>query len=1103
MPSQFLLRSTTGRNAAAAVTRRSISLLATNVGGGRGRGIRIGSSLKLNHHHHHTNHHYYRCAVAAPTPFSSSSIRHKSSVAAAASDASISNEESETFLTGTSSIYAEEMHDMYDEDPNSVHESWRLYFENIEKGVAYTKEDYSKPTAIPSATRLTSTVDAAPSDSLGIAHLVRAYQVNGHTAANLDPLDLHNKEAFPFRPSNLSDLSDSDGWPKELTIEYHGFKEEDLDRKLNFKSAATGGNKGFLEELASAPGKVTLRSIVDVLRKTYCSTLAVEYMHIGDQDKMNWIREKVENPSWEKYDNEKKTHIFERLCFADMFEQFLATKFNTSKRFGLDGGEAIIPALKDAIDRASELGAHSFVIGMPHRGRLNVLANVMRKPMPLIFSEFQGTNYDVDDHFSDDDMTPQSSSDVKYHLGSSMDRTYPDGRRLHLSLVANPSHLECVDPVVAGKARAKQYYCGNREEDVRAVVPLLLHGDSAFAGQGVVYETMQLANVPDFNVGGTIHVIINNQIGFTTNPIHSRSTPYCSDLGKAFNCPIFHCNGDDPLAVSTALETAIEYRHEWGTDVIIDMVCYRRLGHNELDQPMFTQPKLYKAIKKHPTSFQLYEKRLLEEGVLTSDDVDEIKKFTLDSYESDFEASKTYVKNSADWLSSRWDGFKGPSQKSRIRPTGFDIETLRRIGIQAGTVPKDFKLHRQMEKIFKGRREMAEKGAKIDWGLAEAMAYGSLLIEGNHVRITGQDVQRGTFSHRHAVVKDQDSEEEYTPLNYIAKKMDPSAPMDELSCSDTQAGFTARNSILSEFAVLGFEHGFSLENPNALCLWEAQFGDFVNGAQIIVDQFINAGEDKWLRQSGLVMLLPHGYTGMGAEHSSCRVERFLQNVDEDPHHIPPLARDQRMQIQQCAWQVVNCTTPANFFHCLRRQIHRDFRKPLIVMAPKALLRHKRCVSTLEEMGPDTEFHRVICEEDEAISSNPDQVETLVFCTGQIYYELLEERESRGLTNVALVRLEQIAPFAFDHIASSCAKYTNAEVLWAQQEPKNMGAYSYVNPRIMTATRDINNDEKRPRYVGRAVSAAPATGLGRVHIAEQNSIMKGVFGKKDTSSIGRE
>ena len=901
---------------------------------------------------------------------------------------------------------------------------------------------------------------ALPSDSLGVSHLIRAYQVNGHLAAQLDPLGLHTRQAFPFRPSNLGEPLSEDGYPLMLTPGYHGFDEaKDMDREMVFKGTSSGGNKGYLEELANMP-KITLRQIVKQLRETYCGTLSVEYMHIGDTKKCNWIRERVENPRWFKYDKEKKLHILERLCFADTFESFMAQKFNTTKRFGLDGGEAVVPGLKDAIDRASELGSHSFIIGMPHRGRLNILANVMRKPMPMVFKEFQGTHYDVGDHIKGG-QSWGIAGDVKYHLGSSMDRTYPDGRKIHLSLVANPSHLECVNPVVVGKARAKQFYCGNRyvfyqsllhdtylhvsnfdflfflfrPEDKRNVVPILLHGDAAFAGQGVVYETMQLAGVPDFDVGGTIHVVVNNQIGFTTNPIHSRSTPYCSDIGKAFGCPIFHVNGDDPIAVSCAMETAVEWRHEWGTDVIIDVVCYRRYGHNELDQPAFTQPLLYEKISKHPTTLEVYEKKLISQGILTREECNEIREFVNSSYESDYEASKTYQTKPEEWLSSNWKGFKSPKQMSRIRPTGVEVAKLRHIGMQAGSVPDDFKLHRQMTKIFAQRKNMCEEGEGIDWGTAEALAFGSLLLEGNHVRITGQDVQRGTFSHRHAVVKDQSTEEDYFPLNNLVKNRSHVAPTLEAHLPDTQAVLTCRNSILSEMGVLGFEAGYSLENPNALILWEAQFGDFSNGAQIIIDQFLSSGEDKWLRQSGLVMLLPHGYDGQGAEHSSCRIERFLQLVDEDPHFIPIMDRDERMQIQRCNWQVVNCSTPANYFHCLRRQVHRDFRKPLVVASPKNLLRNKRCVSKIEEMGPGTEFRRVFGEQDPEIVGNAHDVKTLVFCTGQIYFELLNERETRLCKDVALIRLEQIAPFAFDRVAKEAANYPNAEVIFAQQEPK--------------------------------------------------------------------
>jgi len=1037
---------------------------------------------------HHDHHHRNNSMVQS----------HAIRSAAAVFSTQAKSSSNESFLSGASSLYAESMLEMYENDPNSVPESWRLYFQGMD-GDKEAADDltFNQPTIVLSSGNLkgasSPAVSTLPSDSLGVAHLIRAYQVNGHRSANIDPLGLYTNDAFPHRPGNNRSPNDlSDGYADTLTVGFHGFDpERDLDRELNFKGVHTGGNKGFLEDLTNMPGKVTLRKVVDRLRETYCQTIGVEYMHIGSTEQCNWIRERVEHPDFLKADKEKKVHIFERLCFADTFENFLANKFNTTKRFGLDGGEAIVPALKDAIDRASELGAHSFIIGMPHRGRLNVLANVMRKPMTTIFSEFSGTHYDTAVHTKGKDGWG-SAGDVKYHMGSSMDRTYPDGRKIHLSLLANPSHLECVNPVVIGKARAKQFYCGNTEEDMRNVVPILLHGDAAFAGQGVVYETLQMAGVDDFNVGGTIHVIVNNQIGYTTNPINSRSTPYASDLGKAFNCPIFHVNGDDPIAVSRALETAIEWRHEWGSDVVIDMICYRRLGHNEMDQPMFTQPKLYKAITRHQPTLNVYEKRLIEEGTMTKEEAKEIRDFTLQSYEADYEASKSHTPKPEDWLSSRWTGFKSPRQHSRIRPTGVDIEKLRYIGDKAGEVPEGFKLHRQMAKIFKARQAMAKTGTDIDWGTAEAMAFGSLLIEGNHVRLTGQDVQRGTFSHRHAVVKCQETDAEYTPLNSLARVLSMSAPVEELVKSDTQAQLTVRNSILSEFAVLGFEHGYSLENPNALVLWEAQFGDFVNGAQVMLDQFIAAGEDKWLRQSGLVMLLPHGYDGAGAEHSSCRVERYLQMVEEDPHHIPPMGHDERTQIQKANWQIINCSTPANYFHCLRRQIHRDFRKPMVVVAPKNLLRNKRAVSSVKDMGPGTLFHRAFDEADENIRNNPGNVKTLVFCTGQIYYELVGERENLGRDDVAIVRLEQIAPFAFDKVAKYCAKYENAEVVWAQQEPKNMGAYSYVTPRMMTATRELNKVEKRPRFVGRMVSSAPATGMSKIHKKEYSDIMDGIF-----------
>jgi len=933
----------------------------------------------------------------------------------------------DSFLSGSNSIYVEQMYESWCRDPDSVHNSWSSYFSNVEMGLE-PEQSFVAPSSIagsvgqsisPSSNITSGSSAQMSSDSLGLSYLIRAYQVRGHELADLDPLGLHT-----FRSS--SEI------PQELNYEFHGFKESDLDRNLNLLATATGGQTGFLDILGSQPKNVTLRQVLDNLKKTYCSKLGVEYMHMGSREKCNWIRNQVESPKWMQFTKEKNLHIYERLAFADGFEKFLGNKFNTAKRFGLEGGESVIPGLKCMIDRGSELGIESFIFGMPHRGRLNTLANVMRKPMPQIFKEFQGTHYDLDEYMKED---WSSAGDVKYHLGTSMDRSYPDGRRVHLSLVANPSHLEAVNPVVIGKVRAKQFFSGDREEDKLKHMPILLHGDAAFAGQGIVYETMQMARVPDFAVGGTIHVIVNNQVGFTTDPRNGRSTMYSSDLGKAFNIPIFHCNGDDPLSVCTAFEMAVEWRQEFGEDCIIDMICYRRYGHNELDQPMYTQPLMYHKINKHKDTTEIFGNELVSKGVCTQQDITDIKKMVNDTLESEFQAAKSWETPNNDWLSSRWSGYLSPRQQSRIRETGVEIEKLREIGTKIATLPEDFKPHKQMGKIFQARLKTITEGEGIDWGTAEALAFGTLLIEGNHVRLTGQDVQRGTFSHRHASVTDQTTGELYTPLNNIAKHVSPSAPMNVLSAPDVQAEFVARNSILSEFGVLGFETGYSLENPNTLILWEAQFGDFVNGAQVMIDQFISAGEDKWLRQSGLTMLLPHGYMGQGAEHSSCRVERFLQQVDEDPDVIPAMHEEERRQLQMTNWQVVNCTTPANYYHVLRRQVHRDFRKPLIVVAPKNLLREKRCTSTLEDMGPGTRFKRVITETDEDIVNNANNVRRVLFCTGKIFYEL---EEARGAAkDVAIIRIEQIAPFPWDYVQQTIELYPNAEFTFVQEEPKNM------------------------------------------------------------------
>jgi len=1010
-------------------------------------------------------------------------------------------------MSGTSSVYVEAMYEQWKKNPGSVHASWQVYFQNVEAGLPIGQA-FAPPPVIPAGyaapTGLTLTPKPAPatatalagaagvpavvpqaapsaaaasdfSDSLAVSHFIRSYQVRGHEAAPVDPLGLH-----AFR---------APAPPPELDPRFHGFTEADLDRPLNLKGRGAGGQTGFLQELANQPN-ITIRQIWNRLKKTYCSTLGVEYMHISSRERCNWVRDKVENPNWLKYNKEKKMHIFERLAFADQFETYLNQKFNTSKRFGLDGGEAVIPGLKAMVDHGSRLGVENFTFGMPHRGRLNVLANVLRKPMPMIFKEFQDTHYDLE-QYREKHSDWSMSGDVKYHLGTTMTRTYPDGRRVNISLLANPSHLETVCPVVVGKTRANQFYMGDREEDKLRSMAVLMHGDAAIAGQGVVYETMQLAKVNEFATGGTIHVVVNNQVGFTTDPSDSRSTLYCTDIAKAFGIPILHCNGDDPLSVVTAFEIATEWRQDFMEDIMIDMICYRRNGHNELDQPLFTQPVLYQKINKHPTTAQIFKQRLVQEGTCTAEEAKEIENWVNSTYDSEFEAAKTYQKSEDDWIASKWKGFKSPRQLSRIRETGVDTGLLKMIGLKTTEVPEKFMLHRQLKKILEARRANVEAGVGIDWGTAEALAFGSLLLEGNHVRLTGQDVERGTFSHRHAVVHDQSDDRTHTPLNHLAKHSSPSAPLTDISAvADLQAKLTVKNSILSEYAVLGFEVGFALENPNALCVWEAQFGDFVNGAQIMLDTYICAGENKWNRQCGITMLLPHGYDGQGPEHSSCRLERFLQNCDDDEHEVPEMDEVLTRQVQRINWQVVNCTTPANYYHVLRRQVHRDFRKPLIVVAPKALLRHKLCTSTLEDMGPGTRFKRLIMEQSEAVKANAEKVRKLIYCTGKIYYELAQEREKNGQEDVAIVRLEQIAPVPFDLVAREAALYKNAEILWVQEEPKNMGAWSYVQPRLRTAFSKLNEDDHREaRYVGRAPAASPATGMSRVHAFEQRDLIE--------------
>nr|GMD57559.1 2-oxoglutarate dehydrogenase, mitochondrial-like [Ipomoea batatas] len=920
----------------------------------------------------------------------------------------------DSFLDGTSSVYLEELQRAWEQDPNSVDESWDNFFRNF-VGQATTSPGISGQTI---------------QESMRLLLLVRAYQVNGHMKAKLDPLDLEERQI-----------------PDDLDPASYGFTEADLDREFFL---GVWSMSGFLSE--NRPVQ-TLRAILTRLEQAYCGRIGYEYMHIPDRDKCNWLREKIETPTPTEYNRERREVMLDRLMWSTQFENFLATKWTAAKRFGLEGCETLIPGMKEMFDRAADLGVESIVIGMSHRGRLNVLGNVVRKPLRQIFNEFSGGTKPVDE------AGYVGTGDVKYHLGTSYDRPTRGGKRIHLSLVANPSHLEAVDPVVVGKTRAKQYY--TNDVDRTRNMGVLIHGDGSFAGQGVVYETLHLSALPNYTTGGTIHIVVNNQVAFTTDPRSGRSSQYCTDVAKALNAPIFHVNGDDVEAVVHACELAAEWRQTFHSDVVVDIVCYRRYGHNEIDEPSFTQPKMYKVIRNHPSALEIYQKKLLESGNVTKEGIEKIQKKINSILNEEFVASKDYVTQKRDWLSAFWSGFKSPEQLSRVRNTGVKPEILKNVGKSITTLPENFKPHRAVKRIFDDRNKMIETGEGVDWALGEALAFATLLVEGNHVRLSGQDVERGTFSHRHSVLHDQETGEQYCPLDHIMLNQN-----EEL--------FTVSNSSLSEFGVLGFELGYSMENPNALVLWEAQFGDFANGAQVIFDQFLSSGEAKWLRQTG-------------------------QMSDDNPYVIPEMEPTLRKQIQECNWQVVNVTTPANYFHVLRRQIHRDFRKPLIVMSPKNLLRHKDCKSNLSEFddvqghpGFDkqgTRFKRLIKDQNDH-SDLEEGIRRLVLCSGKLYYELDEERKKVSGKDVAICRVEQLCPFPYDLIQRELKRYPNAEIVWCQEEPMNMGAYNYIAPRLCTAMKALGRGTMDDiKYVGRAPSAATATGFYQVHVKEQTEIVQ--------------
>ncbi|MEO1199454.1 MAG: 2-oxoglutarate dehydrogenase E1 component [Pseudomonadota bacterium] len=976
-----------------------------------------------------------------------------------------------SFLYGTNAGYIEELHARYQDNPGTVDAEWRDFFGALKdsrddvvtgaQGPSWQRPDWPvavngelvsaldsnwgpveahltdkiKATAQGKGVELSdSDVQQATRDSIRALMMIRAYRMRGHFHADLDPLGL----------ATLRDHA-------ELHPHAYGFEEEDLDRKI------------FIDHVLGLEF-ATVREILAILRRTYCQSIGIEFMHISDPAEKAWIQERIEGPDKEvNFTDLGKKAILNKILQAEGFEKFIDLKYTGTKRFGLDGGESIIPALEQVIKRGGNLGIRDVVLGMAHRGRLNVLAQVMGKPHRAIFHEFKGGSYAPDE--------VEGSGDVKYHLGASSDREF-DGNNVHLSLTANPSHLEIVNPVVLGKARAKQDQLNPLDPETQSrnrsnVLPLLIHGDAAFAGQGVVAECFGLSGLKGHRTGGSLHFIINNQIGFTTNPRLSRSSPYPSDVAKMIEAPILHCNGDDPEAVVFCAKIATEFRQKFGKPVVVDMFCYRRFGHNEGDEPSFTQPIMYKAIRNHPTVGTIYSEKLEKEGLLKSGEVDQWRAEWRQQLEGEFEAGQAYKPNKADWLDGRWSGLSTAEKDGARRgKTGVDVNKLKWIGLKLTEVPPGFTPHRTIQRFQDNRRKIIESGQGLDWATAEALAFGTLLTEGFPVRMSGQDVERGTFSQRHSVLYDQADERRHIPLNSLA---------------DDQERYDVINSMLSEEAVLGYEYGYSLAEPKALVCWEAQFGDFANGAQVLFDQFISSGEMKWLRMSGLVCLLPHGYEGQGPEHSSARLERFLQMCAQDN------------------MQVANCSTPANYFHILRRQLHRDFRKPLILMTPKSLLRHKKCVSALEELDEGTSFHRILWDDAEMGHGTDlklvadEKIRRVVMCSGKVYYDLMEERDKRGIEDIYLLRLEQLYPFPAKALVTELGRFKQAEMVWCQEEPRNQGAWSYAEPNIEWVLTQIKAKHGRARYAGRQAAAATATGLMSKHLQQLETFMESALG----------
>ncbi len=957
--------------------------------------------------------------------------------------------EKTSFLQGSNSSFIKDQYLKYLKDPKSVPKSWEDFFNGLDEdsevikkevlGPSWAREkidfkennnlinnfERNKNLSEEEILKSKENFEEGKEQSVKAITLIRAYRIRGHLIAKLDPLGMMER-------NYLSELH-----PNE-----HGFKKEDFNKKIYLN--------GYLDR-----DYASINEILTFLRKTYCSTIGAEYMHISDPVEKKWFRERIEKKENQlSFTTNGKKAILNKLIQAEGFEKFLAIKFVGTKRFGIDGGESLIPALEQIIKRGGQLGVKEVKIGMPHRGRLNVLANLLQKSYKRMFNEFSG----------EFESNSDSTGDVKYHLGASSNREF-DGNLVHISLSDNPSHLEAVNPVVLGQSRAKQFFHSDKKR--QQVIPILIHGDAAFAGQGVVAECFAMSGLPGHNTGGTIHIIVNNQIGFTTNPRFARSSPYPSDLAKMVEAPILHVNGDDPEAVVHCARIAMDFRQKFNRDVVIDMICYRRFGHNEGDEPSFTQPVMYSKIKKHPTTLNVYAEKLIKEKILSKEEFNSMKLEFKNLLELQFKTAKEY-KPKLEWYEGVWSRFKPEPGKDKRGKTGVSLEKIRKIGDKLTLIPEGFNSHLTINKIFEKKKQMFKTGKGFDWSTAEQLAFATLLEEGYPVRLSGQDSGRGTFSQRHSVLRDQTNSTYYTPLNNISKN---------------QKKYEVIDSLLSELAVLGFEYGYALSEPTTLVVWEAQFGDFANGAQVVIDQFIAPGERKWTRACGLVMLLPHGYEGQGPEHSSARLERFLQ-----------LCAQENLQI-------MNCTTPANYFHALRRQIHRGFRKPLIIMTPKSLLRNKKCVSNIEDFGKNNTFHRILNDHADVQQKeykltklkNDKKIKKVIICSGKIYFDLLEAREKIKNDEVYLIRIEQLYPFPVKPLAQELKRFKkNANFFWCQEEPQNMGAWNSAKNYIQWTLSYINADKKEVFYIGRKPAASPATGYLKKHLAQQKEIIQKVF-----------